>query len=225
MRKLHLVVMPLLVGLAACGSEDPQSPTEFYKGGTVEPGEPSDTPTFSPIAYPAGPYGVEKGSVVANYSLLGWHEPAMRGYDVNQLEKVSFADFYNPDGSGEYKFIFLNSSARWCSVCKAEFGKMKVEGTWGQYKPKGVLFISSLFEDASNPPKPAAPNDLNLWGSAYAIEFPMMLDPGFKFGQFFTADATPMNLIINTRTMVIEEKILGGDLPSVLNKIDQLLAQ
>jgi hypothetical protein len=66
---------------------------------------------------------------------------------------------------------------------------------------------------------------LKTWGTTYAVEFPMMLDPGFKFGRFFTADATPMNLIIDARTMRIEEKILGGDIQSVLTKIDNLLAQ
>ncbi len=228
MRKLQLVVLPLLVvglSVAGCGSEDPETPTEFQKGGVIEPGEPSENPTFTTVQYPAGPYGVEKGSVVANYQLLGWHEPVARGYDVGQFEEVSFADFYNPDGTKPYKYIFLNSSAVWCSVCNAEFGQMKAQGTWAQYKPKGVVFISSLFEDGSNPPKPATPTNLANWGQTYAVEFPMMLDPGFRLGEFFTADATPMNLIINTRTMVIEEKILGGNLPAILSKLDQLSAQ
>lgn len=228
MRKLHLVAASAVAVLfvAACGS-DPETEKDFYKGSQTGAagGGGTEYPSFTPVVYPAGPYGTEVGSVVENYELLGWKAPAAANYDVGAFETVSLADLYDPDGSKGIKLLFINSSAVWCSVCNAEFAYMKSAGTYAEYRPKGVEFISTLFEDAANPPKPAKPSDLAGWGSKYDVQFPMQLDPGFKWGRFFTADATPMNLIVDARTMVIKEKILGGDIKGVLAKIDYHLSQ
>lgn len=237
MRKLHVFAVGAIgvLVLAACSSDSGGSGGEPLEGEDFYPGEPvgssggsagaAQYPTFEAIEYPAGPYGTDQGSIVENYELLGWKAPASVGYDTNQMDTVRFSDFYDPDGSKGLKAIFLNSSAVWCSVCKAEYAWMKNDGTWGKYNPQGVIFISSLFEDASNPPKPATPLNLMNWGTQYGVEFPMMLDPGFKFGRFFTADATPMNLVIDPRTMRIEAKILGGDILGVLAQVDALVAK
>jgi hypothetical protein len=230
MRKPQLIAVCVLTCIAAaCGGES-EPGTNYFKGPPVDPGSDgsagTDTqyPQFQAVDYPAGPYGTEQGSVLANYELLGWSRPVEAEYNVDNFHTVSFADLYDPNGEKGLKWIFLNSSAVWCTVCKAEYKWMRDNGTYAKYQPQGVEFVCSLFEDGSNPPKPAKPTDLKNWGSSYEVAFPMMLDPGFKFGRFFTADATPMNLIVDARTMVIKDKVLGGDIKSMLAKIDNYLA-
>ena len=52
----------------------------------------------------------------------------------------------------------------------------------------------------------------------------MGLDPGFKLGGYFTSDAVPMTVVIDTKTMMITAKVLGGDLGAVEKAVDQILA-
>jgi len=37
----------------------------------------------------------------------------------------------------------------------------------------------------------------------------IVLDPGLKLGRFFSSDATPLNLLIDARTMQIVDKLTG----------------
>jgi hypothetical protein len=94
----------LATSAAACGGESDPG-TDFFKGnpagsaGAAGSGGETQYPSYESIDYPAGPYGTEKGSVIANYELLGWSRPAEVGYDVNQFNRVRFSDLYDPDGS------------------------------------------------------------------------------------------------------------------------------
>ena len=58
---------------------------------------------------------------------------------------------------------------------------------------------------------PAQPQDLKNWGvaSAHAVKFPLVLDPGFKVGAYFDSDATPLNMLIDVRTMTIVQITMG----------------
>ena len=67
----------------------------------------------------------------------------------------------------------------------------------------------TLLEDYDS--GPATPLDLQKWGSIpdHSIEFPLVLDPGFKLGAFFTSDATPLNMLIDARTMQVIDATMG----------------
>jgi hypothetical protein len=81
-----------------------------------------------------------------------------------------------------------------------------IKGTMG---PKGLQLIETLFED--NDSLPAKPLDLQKWGQVvdHSIDFPLLLDPGFKLGAFFTSDATPLNMLVDARTMRILDATMG----------------
>jgi hypothetical protein len=240
MRKL-LVTSALGLVLAACSSDsgesqDPSQP--FYTGGPPagEPGTPGTggdgggagatpvDPPFTAVNYPPPPYGTQIASTMENFKFKGWHKPGEMGWNPDTFEDVSIADFYDPNGEKGIKYIMLNASAVWCTVCRAEYKEFNAKGTYATYNAQGVEFIGAIFEDGSNPPKPAKPEDLEWWGSTYNVQFPMILDPGFKLGQFFTADATPMNLIIDARTMKVVGKVLGGNTEVLFGQLDALLA-
>ena len=92
---------------------------------------------------------------------------------------------------------------------------------YAEYKARGVEFVWSLFEDARG--GPATPQDLANWASYYEVDFPMVLDPSLKLGAFFSSDATPLNLLIDARTMKILDKLLGYNPTSHWETIDYYL--
>jgi len=213
---MALRVWPALLALA-CSSESltPGAPAsneaaEPVTTGAVTP-PPADTSAFQAVAaYPPGPYGRGLGAVIENLTFLGWHDPVAAGYDPALLEAVSLSDFYDPNGQ-RTKIIVLNASAVWCSVCRTEMHDIQREGTYQSYLARGAQLVGTLFEDDLG--GPATPNDLKLWGSASVrtIEFPLLVDPGFKTGVYFTSDATPLNLIIDATTMRIVNVMMGYD--------------
>lgn len=173
--------------------------------------------------YPAGPYGTGLGATIEDYSFLGWHDPVAVDYDVDQLEEVSLSEFYDPDGTKDIKLIWINASAVWCSVCRTEMKDIKNNGVRAEFGPKGVQLLVTLFEDKNT--GPAKPLDLRNWGKAdaHAIDFPLVLDPGFKLGAFFTSDATPLNMLVDARTMKIVDATMGYSL-DYWQQVDSYLA-
>jgi hypothetical protein len=166
---------------------------------------------FDVAPYPTGPYGRDVGATIQNLSFLGWRDAKAAGYDPSKLEVVSLSDFYDPTGSKGIRLLALNSAAVWCGVCREEYKQLKRDGIYAKYRPKGVEMLGVLFED--NNYDPAKPSDLKVWGgpTAHDVPFPLVIDPGFKTGAYFSSDATPMNMLIDTRTMEILDVAMGYD--------------
>ncbi len=155
--------------------------------------------------YPAGPYGYAPGSTIQNYKFLGWKDPSAVNY-TGDLEPIELADYYDPDGTKGIHALFINASARWCVVCQGEQGDIKTQVV--NYGPKGVAFLETLFEDANQ--YPAQPTDLAYWTKKYSIIWPTVLDPNNKLSPFFDTTATPMNMIVDTKTMTVKALITGA---------------
>jgi hypothetical protein len=185
---------------------------------------PSTEPDYRKQDYPPGPYGTGIGATLENYGFLGWRDPLGAAYDVGRLEPVHLAEFYNPDQRSETRYLWINASAVWCSVCRAEMADIRNNGVNAAFAPKGVQLIVTLFED--NNSGPATPMDLKRWGEtpAHSIDFPLLLDPGFKLGAFFTSDATPLNLLVDARTMQVVDATMGYS-ADYWERVDTLLAK
>ena len=106
--------------------------------------------------YAPGPYGVTNGDTIADISWSGWRDPEAADYDPAAFETISLSDYYDPTGDNGYKAIFVNASARWCSICKME--QRHIRDHHETWEPRGVVFIEALFEDTGN--RPAQPEDL-----------------------------------------------------------------
>ena len=169
----------------------------------------SGGPTATWASYPAGPYGTKKGATMANLSFLGWKHPDSAGYDPSKFETVRLSDFYDPDGHSGVKLLAINASAVWCSVCRAEYQDMHSTQVYSKVREQGVEILGTLFQD--NAYYPAQPQDLVNWGAtdSHAVTFPLVLDPGFKMGAYFDSDATPLNLLVDVRTMTIVSLTMG----------------
>jgi hypothetical protein len=218
--------------LAACSSQPLDSASSDGSAGSpssagsgnVSPGGSASVagPDYQKQDYPAGPYGNGVGSTLENFGFLGWRDPVASNYDQNALEEVRLGDFYDPDGSKNIKLIWINASAVWCTVCRAEMMDIRDNEVNATFKPRGVQLIVTLFED--NKSGPAKPLDLHNWGNQdqYAIDFPLLLDPGFKLGAFFTSDATPLNMLVDARTMRVLNATMGYSL-DYWQQVDRLL--
>jgi len=204
------------------GSPEPSSGGNPASAGSSGSGAPA--PGYQKLDYPAGPYGVGVGAVIEDLAFLGWRDPVASGYDTSKFDTVRLSEFYNPDGRSDVKLIWINASAVWCTVCRAEMKDIKTQDVHAVFRAKGLQLVETLFED--NNSLPATPKDLQSWGStpAHDIKYPLLLDPGFKLGAYFTSDATPLNMLVDARTMQILDATMGysGD---YWQQVDTLLAR
>jgi hypothetical protein len=211
-QELALVLFAAASVMAGCSSA-PLTPDQEGASTSTPSAAATGMPTPSVVSdyvdYPAGPYGTVLGATIENLEFLGWKHPDLAGYDVSQFEKVRLSDFYNPDGRNSLKLLAVNASAVWCSVCRSEYEDMHTNGTYATYNKEGVEILGTLFQDATY--YPAQPSDLMHWGqiSDHAVTFPLVLDPGFKMGAYFGSDATPLNMVVDVRTMTIVLVTMG----------------
>jgi hypothetical protein len=198
---------PGAVPTASAGGASVGAGAHAGAGASAGPAAVSPTPSWA--AYPAGPYGTSRGATIENLSFLGWRHPDAAGYDPAKFELVRLSDFYDPDGHTGVKLLAINASAVWCSVCRAEYADMNTAQIYSSLQPMGLEILGTLFED--NAYYPAQPQDLTNWGvlSAHSVKFPLGLDPGFKLGKYFDSDATPLNMLIEVRTMTIVQVTMG----------------
>ena len=222
------------VFLAACSSapiEDPntQSADAPTAGSAAAPSgdgtQAAPGPVYEKRDYPAGPYGMGVDATLEDFAFLGWRDPVASNYDINKFEQVRLSEFYNPDGRTNVKLIWINAAAVWCSVCRAEMTDVRSNQIHATLGPKGVQMIVTLFED--NNYGPAQPMDLFRWGNAnvgFSIDFPLVLDPGFKMGAFFTSDATPLNMLVDARTMKVIDATMGYS-QDYWQQVDKLLTK
>jgi hypothetical protein len=228
MRRLDVSIgckaVVLSLAVVGCGGSDDEAARDFDRGKKVGSGTNLVAPGGGVVPlYPAPPYGTTPSSVVENFAFLGWKAPQAVNFEETAFTRVSLADFYDPDGTKGIKLIILNGSAVWCGVCNYEADEINRFQKYAEYKARGVEFVWSLFEDARG--APATPADLAAWASYYEVDFPMVLDPSLKLGAFFNADATPLNLLIDARTMRIIDKLLGYNPNSHWETIDRYLAK
>lgn len=168
--------------------------------------------------YPDGPYGVGKGSIIANYKFVGYANSLKVN---NALQQIELAEFYNPTGDALYeegtvfevgtpkpKALLIDVASVWCGPCNYEAGNI-LPDLYAKYKPMGGEFLGQL-ADGNTPGTAATTKSLYNWTSKYKVNYPDTIDPSYKLGALFSADAFPANFIIDTRTMKIKEILAGA---------------
>jgi hypothetical protein len=208
-------------GLLGCGSEggggDDSTPTPDQIGQKHDFTPGQGQPGTDALAYPKGPYGIGKGSIIANYKFVGLPNSQASG----DLFGIQLADFYNPDGVSVYpenhpmgagkpkpKVLLIDVASVWCGPCNYEADQV-LPPLYAKYHPKGGEFLLQL-ADGPTPGIAAEPKHLYNWTKKYAVDYPATIDPSYKLGALFEADAFPANMIIDTTTMTIVEVIAGA---------------
>lgn len=179
-------------------------------------------PGYVPFAYPEAPYGTTRGSVIANLEFLGWWSPAVANYDSATTETVRLAEFYDPTGEQGIELVMISAVAVWCGVCRVEYAELRSRRIYEQFRPRGLEMLGILFED--NDANPARYVDLVNWTRTYQVDFPFVIDSGFKSGVYFDRSATPMNMLLDAKTMRILSVVTGYN-PEIYDVIDQILTQ
>jgi hypothetical protein len=204
------------------GATSGSGATPSAGGGTTSV---ATAPGYQKVEYPPGPYGVGVDATLENFGFMGWRDPVAAGYDETKLEQIHLAEFYNPNGRTNTKLIWINASAVWCSVCRTEMADIRDNQVHASFGPRGVQMIVTLFEDKNS--GPARPLDLHNWGSTkpgFSLDFTLLLDPGFKLGSFFTSDATPLNMLVDAKTMRVIDAQMGYS-ADYWQRVDAFLAK
>ncbi len=151
--------------------------------------------------YPDAPYGNSVGAVIEDMDFLGWHNASAEGFDSARVRRISLREFHDPDGSLGIKLIMINVAASWCAACQIEYERFDEDGSYAYYRERGVEFVGTLYEGPAG--APASFEDLEHWGETFEVAFPFVLDPGFQMGSYFNRAATPMNMLVDAKTMHI----------------------
>jgi hypothetical protein len=186
--------------VAACGSNQPELP-----GGLSAP-----VSCVTP-GYPAGPYGTEPGSVVRNACFRGFAAPEATALDESELEPVTLADFHDPERETPVKVLLFNTAALWCVACQIEHQTLPQH--YRELSPRGLQVVTAVFQDERY--EPADFSDLKVWIETFRTNFPIVLDPGYSFGLYASAESAPLNLVVDPKTMTILDKFVG-DQPAVM---------
>jgi thiol-disulfide isomerase/thioredoxin len=230
MRKLLLSSVALLsVFASACATEEE---TQVVGGDDVEEVEDEGQAAVErpALAYPAGPFGDEEGSIIRNYQFRGYARPQDGYFDAAQV--VQMADFYNPTGTEMFaadsvygekpkpKALMIIISAAWCEPCKLE--AQSLPGEYADYAPMGAEFFTVMAQNVSGgEPKLSV---LSAWQSKYNQSWPGVVDGQDKLFALAAGPAFPANILIDTRTMTIVDRVAGAD-PAIFAKLGQLLSQ
>jgi thiol-disulfide isomerase/thioredoxin len=197
-RLIAVVVVVAAVALTACEKTEYVMPD----GGDQEDASVQDdaAPQCGPDTYPCPPYGTVPNTVLEDLGFTGWIDENGNG-DLADEEYRGWGleYFYQLGLAGEAKFLMLNASAGWCSVCRAETRTLAKLET--DYKDQGFRLAQIIFEDNSY--NPATKDFLTTWRDTYHLPFPLGLDASFKTGRYFDYAATPANFIIALKDMTV----------------------
>lgn len=208
----------LFATAAACGSQsDADIPPELLQAIAQRNDE---------LEYPEGETGGAVGDIATNICFPTWENPTADRYDVTALSERCLSDYFDPEAE-EHKLLFVVSSAIWCQACQVEFGGSgslpPLREDVAARRARGLRTWGGLFQDAQG--NPATPDDGARWARAFEVDFPFGVDADFRLGRFAKADAQPLHLLIDTKTMRIVHKATGGNLSLLWDKVDALLAE
>jgi hypothetical protein len=186
-------------------------------------------PNCGPGIYPCPPYGTDIGDIADNLEFVGFMDPKNfckahedKEMDLSTKQKIAFASWHvgDPDPTCDphkRKLLWVMVSAGWCGPCKLEVQSTQVEYAAGKVDPR-VGVVNVLFETGTLG-EPITEDYLKTWINAYKLTMPVVMDPSFKMGTYFSAKATPFNMLVDTSNMKIYYHQTGGSLSIIGDKI------
>lgn len=206
-------VSALALGAAGCA--------ETGEGDGFEPPPEGPVP-YVPTGdrYAPGPFGIDRGEVIGNAAF----ETSFVDSEADPKQpavEVRLSDFYNPTGDEVYpegtpfeagtpkpKLLLVAMAARWCLPCRKEAEETLPE-KYAELAPKGAEFMLVLAEGAEQGVL-ATEDDLRIWTKYYPAAYVASTDEDSELGQYFNKEQFPANMVIDTSTMVILQKVIGA---------------
>lgn len=183
---------------------DSKDTTDAGGGGDKGSTQDKSIPDKAAVNYPPGPYGVNFGDVLPNL--------AISNCSGSKLHKLS--DYYK---DGKHKVILVTVHTGWCSVCKRQ--SQNLEAFYQKNKAKGLMVWMILTENYTPGSGRISSQECSRYQSTYKFTFPTLRDPGAKvMRKVFDKNATPLNMIVDLKTMKIVYK-RSGLVEKTLNSI------
>lgn len=234
--QIEPVAMPLRSGspwTTALGLSLLGAPLGCTVGGSDPPRPIPEDGGASAQDYPAGPYGINVGSIIENFAFTGYVDPS-NAVGPDHRVALSLADFYNPTGEGTHpagaafaegeplpKALMINVSAVWCGPCQNEAANV-LPDEYDRFAPRGAEILLNL-ADGAEPGVAATFSDLDNWVTTFPVEYPSVVDPTYQMGALFDSSSFPANIIVDTRDMSIVTVIAGVPEQTFWKKLEELL--
>jgi hypothetical protein len=168
-------------------------PEEVEEPGIREGAAPVGPDDAMPTGYPAGPYGTREGSIIDAHDFVTIDEGAL-----------SLADLHaDPTNT----LLLVATSAGWCTACVEE--QPILQALHEAHAAEGLVVMVSIFEDADF--NTAEPRHARDWQSRHGLSFDVVADAPFVFDAYYDSSLTPMNMIVDLRTMEILKITTGWD--------------
>src|SRR5262249_6962436 len=118
-------------------------------------------------AYPSGPYGATKDSVVEDLPIRVWHDMNRNGMVADDPPgAVRLADYRNRFLAGGPRLLVAVSNAYWCGPCQMMQPSL-VE--WHRRYRGDVTFLDVLFQKQDQ--SSADDADVTAWANRFALPF------------------------------------------------------
>jgi hypothetical protein len=220
-----VAVVGLAGSLAACGGGlEKASATKFTNYNAAL----NDTGFQPPADYPAGPYGVGLHSTVADLAFVAVHDP------ISLSNIPGGAELVHLDKYRSAKALLITAGAGWCEYCNDE--EPKVESFYEQCNAgaTGVcpantdsgttnLAVLEVLVNDQNLGEPADLNFLTEWAKHYSVQFDLGVDPTQVLQAYYTLDALPAHMLIQTSTMQIMWQNNGEDMVQLQSAVNYVL--
>jgi hypothetical protein len=163
--------------------------------------------------YPSGPYGINVGDTIANFS---WD-----GFIAGNHTTVSLADeFQHPDAD----VLVITQCALWCGPCQQEDSWLKARMPgWN-----GRVQVLDALADGNIPGIPPTVTQAHNFDVVLGPGFDVAIDPNHTFFPFDQLppdqQGYPVTIVVNNRNMKITYIHLGFDDVGLQAAIDDVLA-
>lgn len=154
--------------------------------------------------YPAGPFAFAEGDTIEDLSF-----DAADG-------KLSLMDVRSDK---QAELLLLVTAAEWCTACIEE--QPDLQALFDQHETAGLRVVVSLFEDSEF--APATEQNAAEWREGHALSFPVVADPAFLLSRYYDTSLTPMNMLVDLDSMVIERVTTGFDRSVIEALVEALL--
>ena len=183
------------------GVQDTPAAADLTVLDTNGPEDVSEDEIEPVIAYPEGPYGKAKDSVMEDLAF----------YDPWEDRMVYLHEFHNDP---QARLLLISSAAGWCGACQYEaedFVELYDKWEW-----KGLRVLYTLYEDQNYKPLFTTPDTyeysmafMEAWKSTFVVDYPLVADSNFVLESYFNQNSTPLTMVVTTKDMVIRYKDHG----------------
>lgn len=158
----------------------------------------------------------EVGAKMRDFAMVGYIDSNSDGSLVGEkLRVVKLSDY-----SATAKIILFNVSAGWCGPCQTE---TKTHAALLQtYESKGLAIFQTLFDSDKQGDRPTIAL-LDAWVKVLNAAGAVGIDPGRESVVYNTGGSTPLNMIIDAKTLEVLDKFNGYSQATVESKIKQYL--